>query len=49
MVTEDGQPRAVLLSIEEFERLTRRDQLAFAAAETPDRFLADIEALASDA
>ena len=47
MVTEDGQPRTVLLSIEEFERLKQRDQFAFMAADTPDRFLADIEALAA--
>ncbi len=48
IVTRDGQPRNVLISVEEYERLKRRDQQAFLAADTPEHFLADIEALASD-
>jgi prevent-host-death family protein len=47
LVTKNGRPRTVLLSVEEYERLKRRDQQAFFAAETPERFLKDIEALAA--
>ncbi len=47
VVTKNGRPRNVLISVEEYERLKLRDQQAFRAADTPDRFLADIEALAS--
>lgn len=46
VVTKNGRPRNVLISVEEYERLKRRDQLAFRAADTPEKFLADIEALA---
>jgi len=46
VVTKNGRPRNILISVEEYERLKKRDQLAFRAAETPERFLADIEALA---
>jgi len=46
VVTRNGRPRNVLISVEEYERLKRRDQQAFLAAETPEHFLADIEALA---
>jgi prevent-host-death family protein len=47
VVTKNGRPRNVLISVEEYERLKQRDQLAFRAAETPEHFLADIEALAN--
>ena len=46
IVTKNGRPRNVLISVEEYERLKQRDQQAFRAAETPDKFLADIKALA---
>jgi len=46
VVTRNGRPRSVLLSFEEYERLKRRDQQAFLAAETPARFLPAIEELA---
>jgi PHD/YefM family antitoxin component YafN of YafNO toxin-antitoxin module len=46
VVTKNGRPRNVLLSIEEYERLKRRDQQAFMAADTPERFLPEIEKLA---
>lgn len=46
VITRDGQPRNVLISVEEYERLRRRDRQVFMAADTPDDFLADIEALA---
>ncbi len=47
MVTKNGRPRNVLLSVEEYRRLKRRDQEAFRAEDTPERFLADIEVLAA--
>jgi prevent-host-death family protein len=46
VVTKNGRPRNVLISIEEYERLKKRDQQAFLAADTPEQFFADIEALA---
>ena len=45
-VTRNGRPRNVLISVEEYERLKKRDQQAFLAADTPEHFLTDIEALA---
>lgn len=47
VVTRNGRPRNVLISVEEYDRLKKRDQQAFIAADTPDHFLADIEALAN--
>ncbi|GBQ96713.1 hypothetical protein AA23498_2713 [Acetobacter nitrogenifigens DSM 23921 = NBRC 105050] len=47
IVTRNGRPRNVLLSIEEYDRLRSRDQQAIIAADTPERFLADIEVLAA--
>ena len=44
-VTKNGWPRNVRISVEDYERLKERDQLAFRAADTPDRFLAEIEVL----
>lgn len=46
VVTRNGRPRNVLISVEEYERLSRRDGQAFMAADTPEHFLADLEALA---
>ena len=46
VVTRNGRARNVLISVEEYERLKQRDQQAFRAADTPERFLADIEAVA---
>ncbi|MBU6443243.1 MAG: type II toxin-antitoxin system prevent-host-death family antitoxin [Alphaproteobacteria bacterium] len=46
VVTKNGRPRNILLSVPEYERLKMRDQQAFRAVDTPERFLADIEALA---
>jgi prevent-host-death family protein len=46
IVTKNGRPRNVLLSIEEYERLKRHDQQAFRAADTPEHFLAELQALA---
>ncbi len=47
VVTRNGRPRNVLLSFAEYERLKRRDQQAFLAADTPERFLPSIEELAN--
>jgi prevent-host-death family protein len=47
VVTKNGRPRNVLISIEEYERLIKRNQQAFMAADTPEQFVADIEALAA--
>jgi len=47
VVTRNGRPRNVLISLEEYERLKLRDQQAFLAADTPEHFLEEIEALAS--
>ena len=47
VITKNGRAKNVLISIEEYERLKARDQQAFLAAETPEHFLAEIEALAS--
>ena len=49
VVTKNGRPRNVLISVEEYERLRKRDRRAFRAADTPDYFLTDLEALARDA
>jgi len=46
VVTRNGRPRNILISVEEYARLKQRDQQAFHASDTPDRFLAGIEALA---
>ena len=48
VITKNGRPCNVLNSIDEYERLKTRDQQAFLAADTPERFLADLAALASD-
>lgn len=48
VVTRNGRPRNVLISIEEYERLKRRDQRAFFAEDTPEHFLREIESLARD-
>jgi prevent-host-death family protein len=46
IVTRNGRPRNVMISVEEYARLKTRDQLAFRAGDTPKRFLAGIEKLA---
>lgn len=46
VVTKNGRARNVLISIEEYERLKKRDQETFMAADTPEVFLADIAATA---
>jgi prevent-host-death family protein len=46
IVTKNGRPRNVLLSVEEFERLMKRDRRAVMAADIPDEFIPQLEALA---
>jgi len=46
VIKKNGRARNVLLSLEEYERLKWQDQQAFFAADTPEHFLTDIEALA---
>jgi len=48
VVIENGQARNVILSIDEYNRLKSRDQLALRAEETPEPFLAEIEKLAAE-
>lgn len=45
-VTKNGRRRNVLLSVEEYERLKRRDRQVFLAHETPEEFIPMIEAIA---
>lgn len=49
IVTKNGRPRNVLISVEEYDRLRKRDRRAFRAADTPEYFLADLEAIAREA
>jgi prevent-host-death family protein len=44
IVTKNGRPRNVLISVEEYDRLKSRDQLAFTAENSPEEFIADLEA-----
>jgi prevent-host-death family protein len=48
VVTKNGRARNVLISVEEYERLAKRDQQSFLAADTPEQFLSSIEELAKD-
>jgi len=46
IVTKNGRPRNILISVEEYERLKKRDQHAVMAADIPDAFIPQLEALA---
>jgi len=48
VITRNSRPRNVLLSFEEYERLKKRDQQVFLAADTPETFISGIEALARE-
>jgi PHD/YefM family antitoxin component YafN of YafNO toxin-antitoxin module len=48
VITRNSRPRNVLLSFEEYERLKKRDQQVFVAADTPEKFIGGIEALARE-
>lgn len=47
IVTQEGRPRNVLISYDEYERLIGRDRQAFRAADTPDEFLEELDRLAA--
>jgi len=44
IVTKNGRPRNVLISVEEYDRLKSRDQQAFLAEDAPEEFIADLKA-----
>ncbi len=44
IVTKNGRPRNVLISVEEYERLKLRDRQVFRAEDTPEEFIADMRA-----
>jgi prevent-host-death family protein len=44
IVTKNGRPRNVLISVEEYDRLKKRDQLAFTAENAPEELIEDLEA-----
>lgn len=44
IVTKNGRARNVLLSVDEYERLKLRDRQVFSAEDTPEEFIADMEA-----
>ncbi len=46
VVTKNGRARHVLLSVDEYERLKRRDRIAFFAEDTPEEFIPQLEAIA---
>lgn len=41
-VTQDGDPRVVMISIEEYRRLKRRDRQAFRTEDAPEELVAAI-------
>ncbi len=43
VVTKNGRPRNVIISVEEYERLKSGDQQTFLPADTPERLLADLK------
>lgn len=46
VVTKNGRPRNVLLSVEEYERLKRRDRIVVRAGDIPEEFIPQLEAIA---
>jgi hypothetical protein len=48
VITRNSRPRIVLLSFEEYKRLKKRNQQVFVAADTPEKFIGEIEALARE-
>lgn len=43
IVTRNGRPRNVLISVEEYERLKRRSHESFMAADAPGELVADLK------
>lgn len=46
VVTKNGRPRNVLISVKEYERLKKRERRVYLASEIPEEFMPQIEALA---
>lgn len=46
VITKNGRARNVLISVDEYERLKKRDRIAIMAADTPEEFIPQLEALA---
>jgi prevent-host-death family protein len=46
IVTKNGRARNVLISVDEYERLKRRDRIVVRAGEIPEEFLPQLEAIA---
>jgi prevent-host-death family protein len=46
IVTKNGRARNVLLSVDEYERLKRRDRMVVRVGEIPDEFIPQLEAIA---
>ena len=46
VVTRNGRPRNVLLSVREYERLKRRDRVVVKIEDLPEEFIPQLEAIA---
>lgn len=46
VVTKNGRPRNVLISVKEYERLKKRERKVYLAGDIPEEFMPQIEALA---
>lgn len=46
IVTKNGRARNVLLSVDEYERLKRRDRIVVRVGDIPEEFLPQLEAIA---
>lgn len=44
IVTKNGRPRNVLISVDEYERLKRRDRQVFLAQDAPPELMEDLRA-----
>jgi prevent-host-death family protein len=49
VLTRNGRPRTVLVSVEAFERFLANERTVFLAKDTPDEFLGQVEAIATGA
>lgn len=49
VLTRNGRPRTVLVSVEAFERFLANERAVFLAKDTPDAFLGQVEAIARGA
>jgi prevent-host-death family protein len=46
VVTKNGRPRNVLISVKEYDRLKLRDRMVFKVEDTPEEFMVEIRKLA---